>query len=259
LVGSVVLAVVGFAALDASCDAEGAAAPNRLSANWSGYAVTGGAATIYTSVTGTWREPTVTCSPETAGSSSAFWVGLGGASNDAQSLEQIGTSAECTTKAQPTYYAWFELVPSKAVRIEQLQVQPGDLITTSVNVLEDGTTIELQIKNRTRKTSYTTERSYSTPDLTSAEWIAEAPAKCDRAGCSNVPLSDFGSIDFSRIAAIGDGVGATLVGSPWKVTSIRLVSDLAFLPGVAKSVGATPSPVSADGRSFSVGWSGPSP
>ena len=182
--------------------------------------------TTYTSVTATWKEPTVTCGAEDAGESSAFWVGLGGASQTSQALEQTGTSADCdATTGRPSYYAWYELVPADSVTIK-LIVHPGDTITTSVNVLA-GTTIELQVKNRTRHTTFTTKLPYATPDLTSAEWIAEAPSACDNANnCRQIPLSNFGSVSFTKIAALGNAVGGTLTANPgWTSTAISLVPD----------------------------------
>jgi hypothetical protein len=261
VVGTVVLAVVGFAALDA----QGAATPNRLSANWSGYAVTGDAATTYTSVTGTWREPTVTCSSRTAGSSSAFWVGLGGYDETSQALEQTGTSSDCDrTTGKATYYAWYELIPRPAVTITTLRISAHDLITTSVNVL-DGTTVEFQVKNRTRGTVFTTKLPFATPDLTSAEWIAEAPSDCSGSRCRPIPLANFGSVGFTRIAALGNGAGGTLTANPgWTTTGIELVpdGDRGFYPGRDRfggfspsTAGATPGEASSDGRGFSVQWS----
>ncbi len=236
-------------------------ADTSTSANWAGYVVTG-TATTYTSVTATWKEPKVSCGATDAGESSAFWVGLGGSSETSQALEQVGTSADCNpTTGSPTYYAWYELVPANSVTTK-LAVHPGDTITTSVNVL-GGTTIELQVKNRTRGTSFTTKLPYATPDLTSAEWIAEAPSACDNYRCSQVPLSNFGTVSFTKVAAIGNDVGGTLTANPgWTSTAISLVPDgngRGYFPGpdrfagrVNSTAGAVPSTASTDGRSFAV-------
>ena len=256
-----------FAPLDASPSSEN-------SANWAGYAVTGPAdsatttATTYTSVTGTWREPTVTCGADDAGDASAFWVGLGGFSSASQALEQVGTSADCDPDTgQPSYYAWYELVPANSVDVPNFTIKPGDLITTSVNVI-GGTTIEVQVIDRTRHMRFTKELPYATPDLSSADWIAEAPSSCDQFRCRPTGLSDFGTVDFTNIAARGDSVGGTLTVNPgWTTTSISLVPEASggrgfgFFPGPdtfagdsSSTAGATPSATSADGRSFSVQW-----
>jgi Peptidase A4 family len=236
-------------------------ADSTSSANWAGYVVTQ-SGTTYTSVTATWKEPKVSCGATDAGESSAFWVGLGGSSQTSQALEQVGTSADCkATTGSPSYYAWYELVPANSVTTK-LVVHPGDTITTSVNVL-GGTTIELQLKNRTRHTSFTTKLPYAAPDLTSAEWIAEAPSACDDYRCSQVPLSNFGTVSFTNIAAIGNSVGGTLTANPgWTNTAISLVPDgngPGYFPGpdrfagrVSSTAGAVPGAASSDGRSFAV-------
>jgi hypothetical protein len=231
-----------------------------VSTNWAGYAVSA-ASTTFTSVTGTWKEPKVTCGAGDAGTSSAFWVGLGGLNASSQALEQIGTSAECSNLGQPTYYAWYELVPSASVNLK-LKINPGDTITTSVNVI-NGTTVEVQVKNRTTRTSFTKKLTFATPDLTSAEWIAEAPAQCDQFRCTSVPLANFSSVSFSRIAALGNGLGGTITNPAWTSSSIQLVpsSSRGFFPGpnrfatdAGSAAGATPGQVSTDGTGFTVTW-----
>jgi hypothetical protein len=252
---------VSSAALVASAHGTATA---EVSANWSGYVVSG-QATTYTSVTATWRQPTVTCGVTDAGSSAAFWVGLGGYSQTSQALEQVGTSSDCDPDTgRPSYYAWYELVPSPSVTVKKLRIGPGDLITTSVNVV-GGTTIELQVKNRTRGTVFTTRQPFSTPDLTSAEWIAEAPSNCSSYRCRPIPLSNFGSITFTKIAALGNDIGGTLTANPgWTTTAIELIPDGArgFFPGpdrfggfASSTAGALPGDATTDGRGFSVQWS----
>ncbi len=234
-----------------------------VSANWAGYAVTA-SQTTYSSATATWVEPTVTCGADDAGAAAAFWVGLGGYNLNSQALEQAGTASDCSSATgEPSYYAWYELVPNPSVTVK-LKVDPGDLMTTSVNVLA-GDTVELQIKDRTRHTTFTTKLPFSNPDLSSAEWIAEAPSGCDQYRCQPIPLSDFGSVDFTRIAALGNGVGGTLTTNPgWTTTGVTLdpSGGHGFFPGpdtfasnAGSAAGATPSPASADGRSFTVQWS----
>ena len=46
----------------------------------------------------------------------AFWVGLGGYNANSQALEQAGTASDCdATSGEPSYYAWYELVPDPSV------------------------------------------------------------------------------------------------------------------------------------------------
>jgi hypothetical protein len=240
-----------------------ASAATDTSANWAGYAVTA-PSTTYTSVTATWRQPKATCGTSGSADSAAFWVGLGGYSQASQALEQVGTSSDCDPDTGlPSYYAWYELVPNPSVTVDAFKVSAGDLVTTSVNVL-GGTTVEVQIKDRTKGTVFTKKLPFASPDLSSAEWIAEAPSDCSSYRCRPIPLTDFGSVGFTRIAALGNGTGGTLTANPgWTTTGIKLVpqGNRGFYPGrdtyagfAGSTAGATPSDASTDGRSFTVQW-----
>jgi hypothetical protein len=243
------------------------AVATATSSNWAGYVVGGSPApgqTGYTSVTGTWRLPRVRCAQGDAGAASAVWVGLGGSSESSQALEQIGTSSDCDRTAKAAYYAWYEIVPAPPIPLS-LKVAPGDTITTSVNVT--GTSVLLQIKNRTRRTSFTTRVDVASPDLSSAEWIAEAPSLCTSTGtstgsCRPVALANFGAVSFTQAAAIGSGHPGTISDPFFGATMVQLVPDLTqggwsgAVAGLAptSTAGATPSSLTPDGRAFTVTW-----
>lgn len=234
----------------------------EVSSNWAGYAISGtsasGAPIAFTDVTGAWTVPAATCTPG-ARTFSAFWVGLGGFSADARALEQIGSETDCTTAGAASYALWYELVPSPPVAI-RLKVAAGDRLTAAV--VASGTRVTLQITNRTRHTRFTRKANAPAPDLTSAEWIAEAPSACDVAGsCRPLPLTDFGSVSFSAAAATGDGHAGTISDPAWTATAIELAEhgaggfDARFAPLPATpTTGAVPGPLSPGGRGFSVTW-----
>lgn len=239
-----------------------ASAPN-VSSNWAGYVATGTASTTvtagsdmaFTDVTGRWRQPAATCTPGRT-SSAAVWVGLGGYSESSEKLEQAGTSADCDPAGRPTYYAWYELVPANSVTIS-LSIRPGDVITASVVV--EGDDVIVQIKNRTRGRSFTKHLPMTAPDVTSAEWIAEAPAACGALGCRDLELTNFGSVVFSRTFAKGNGVGGTISSPNWLATAIRLVPQARRFFGEDAAPGATgpgaaPSALAPDGSGFTVSW-----
>jgi len=245
-----------------------AAGRDEQSSNWAGYAIsdaatiggapiTGSTTTLsYSSVTGTWTEPHVSC---TAGepSFSAFWVGLGGFASDANALEQVGTAADCNAAGKPVYSVWYELVPAASVTVK-LKIKPGDVISASVNVEQNG--LLVQVKDRTRGTNFT--KLLDVPDgqdYTSAEWIAEAPSSCDAllAHCRALPLANFGRIPFTRIAAIANGHPGTITDPTWASTAIDLVPNQLGAVDVVGTAGtATPSAVDATGRSFTVNYAG---
>jgi len=242
----------------------------QQSSNWAGYAITD-ATTLatgttdptqttpltFSNVTGTFRLPKVACSASQAPAYSAFWVGLGGYSESAQALEQVGVDADCTSAATPAYYAWYELVPAPSVKLP-LEVAGGDTITTSVVV--NGTDVLVQVKDRTRRTSFTKHFQVAAPDVSSAEWIAEAPSACSRLGdCTVLPLANFGTVGFTNIAATANAHAGTLTDATWAAASISLVprsSRRAMLgrPDDASTAGATPADATVDGRGFSVAW-----
>jgi hypothetical protein len=261
------LATLSIALSGAAVAAAALAVPTAgidVSSNWSGYAVTGVGSTAtvastsmgFTDVTGTWTQPAATCTPGQS-TSAAIWVGLGGYTVGSNSLEQTGTSADCNSAGKATYYAWYELVPATSVTLK-LKIFPGDKITSTV--LVKGTDVLVQVKNRTRHTFFTKHLQMASPDLTSAEWIAEAPSECTVSGfCRTVPLTNFGSVTFTKIAALGNDQGGTLTGPGWEPTPIQLVPRARRVFGdvnasASSTAGASPTNVSSDGSAFTVNW-----
>jgi hypothetical protein len=175
------------------------------SGNWSGY-VAGGSSTSsgtrFRSVSGSWVAPTARCTTSAAGGSSgtysAFWVGLGGA-GQTRALEQAGTETNCSASGQASSYAWYELVPAAPVRIN-LAVHPADHISSRVTV--EGTTVDVSVSDQTTGQSFSKQLTMSDPDVSSAEWIAEAPSSCDGSGnCAPLPVTDFGTVNFTSSSA----------------------------------------------------------
>ena len=291
----VAIAVLSILAGVAALAGRAAAAPldvvPQTSSNWAGYVVTGlptpatdpatgqpvtdpvtGApvttptTTTYSTASGTWTQPRAVC---TLGSRaySAFWVGLGGFSDGSQALEQIGTESDCTTSGRASYSVWYELVPDGPVSIN-LKLLPGDTVSASVAV--SGQSVTVNIQNITRKKTFSKVLTMAVaPDVSSAEWIAEAPSTCRSASdCSPLPLTNFGTVPFrSASATTTDGVTGTISNPLWSTTSIalqgttglsRFRSRYRFGPP-AVVVDATPSPLSSDGSSFTVTWSRSTP
>jgi hypothetical protein len=239
----------------------------EISSNWAGYAAIapdGSSPIQFTSVTGTWTQSAAACTND-ANSASAVWVGLGGYDVDSQALEQIGTDADCSRAGKPTYYAWYELVPAPPVNLK-FKINPGDTITTSVNV--KGNVVTLQLINRTRNVRFTKVVAVNAPDLSSAEWIAEAPSSCSDFACRPIPLTNFGSVAFSKIAMKGNVSGTdhpgTLTDPAWSVVPIQLVPRArgGFFPGQDHGVNQSdstagtslPQGLGPDGRGFALSW-----
>ena len=238
------------------------------SSNWAGYAVTPLDATTstipptppappapttptsFTSVSGSWVQPKVSCTKSKA-TYAAFWVGLGGFSPTSQALEQIGTQATCTTTGKVKYSMWYELVPAASVPI-RFKVFPGNAFTASVKV--DGTQVTLEIRNLTRRTNFTKTLFMAEPDVSSAEWIAEAPTGCNASRCVQLPLARFSKLTFTKASATtSDGHTGTISDVSWSPTVISLENS-ASDPFATDTSGALPSPLSTNGASFAVVW-----
>jgi hypothetical protein len=258
------LAPAALAGAAAALASGASAATTGVSANWAGYVTSGvdgvtGAAKSFTSVSGTWVQPAASCTSATSSGStaSAFWVGLGGDSETSQALEQTGTEADCNANGAISYSAWYELVPAASVRVS-LKVAPGDKIYGAAHV--SGTEVTVQLKNLTRRTSFAKTLSMASPDLSSAEWIAEAPSTCRSVGrCRELSLTNFGAVKFSSASATtSDGHVGTISDPSWAADAITLdatqanpFSHFGMNAGAAQ---ASPSPLSATGNAFSVTW-----
>jgi hypothetical protein len=256
---ALIAALAAGGALAASAAASSAVvSPPEVSSNWAGYSITalpGAAPMTFTDVTGTWVEPRATCVANST-TSAAFWVGLGGNDPTSAGLEQLGTSVDCDAAGKATYSAWWEIVPAASVQLK-LKIAPGDTITAAVVV--NGQRTIMSLKDVTRGTRFTKTITTAQPlDVTSAEWIAEAPSACTSTGrCRVVPLTSFGKVTFTKAAAIGNGHPGTISDPLWNATPIELQSDSSFAFGrfggpPTSSFDATPTDLTADGRGFSV-------
>lgn len=203
-------ATVALGALGGAGAAFASELSSQVSTNWAGYFATTGPSTHrlakhFTSVSGTWVQPTATCTPGSP-TYGAFWVGLGGYSETSSALEQIGSEADCSSSGQPSNFAWYELVPANSHTIKGIQVSPGDVISATVSV--SGTKVKVSLRDLTQGTHFSATRTMRSPkpDDSSAEWIAEAPSQCNQDNnCTALPLTNFGTLSFSDATASSIG------------------------------------------------------
>ena len=101
-------------------------------------------------------------------------------------------------------------------------MRPGDTISASVTV--SGHTVKLFLANRTRGTSFATQLQVAQVDVSSAEWIVEAPSACgDNGGCQALPLADFGTTSFANVRATSaTGHTGTISDPAWSNVAITL-------------------------------------
>src|SRR6476619_6883294 len=215
----------------------------ETSSNWAGYAVTH--RKPFTSVTGKWVQPTATCA-DLSSTYSAFWLGLGGFSANSFAVEQTGTLANCSD-GSPSYTAWYELYPKPPVML-RTAVHPGDTLSATVSVSKK--TVLIRLRNVTTGKLFRKKLHMNRPDLGSAEWVAEAPSGCDSAGnCTTLPLTNFGTVAFSRSTASVKGHRGRITDPVWSETAIELHGDLPSSDSQA-GANAIPGAVGPDGGSF---------
>jgi Peptidase A4 family len=236
--------------------AANAATRTATSSNWAGYAVSKSGVT-FNRVSGTWVQPTASCTSSRR-RYSAHWLGLGGLHTYSRALEQIGTEADCVDGAA-VYSAWYEIVPAAPVAVH-LIVRPGDTVSASVTVT--GRTVKLFLANRTRGTTFSKRLVADDVDVTSAEWISEAPSACfDRGGCTTLPLADFGTTSFANARATSTTGHLGPIADPaWSPVAITLTphrgggSRPGFMPDGRGSASATPGELTATGDAFVVAY-----
>lgn len=198
------------------------------SANWAGYAATGG---TYTAVSGTWKVPTVAASG-TPGAD-ATWVGIGGVTST--DLIQAGTQATAEG-GSVRYSAWVETLP-QASQTVPLAVSPGDTVSVSIAQQSGGAWLTT-FNDATSGQSYQTTETYAS-SRSSAEWVEEAPA----GGRYVLPLDQFDSVQFTAGSTVKDGKQDTIAQAGGQ--AITMVS-------AGGQTLAKPAALGGNGSSFSV-------
>ena len=200
------------------------------SENWSGYAIVDPGNPF--AKTGTQVEaryivpkPASGCESGTEKYSSANWVGIDGAfSND---VLQAGTETDLDCAAGASYYAWIEWYPNSEIRVTNLVISPGDLMSVSVFIATDASK-HLSIENLTTRKSVAL--AMTPPRGTelvgnSVEWIVERPT-INNAALSKLtnyllnPWTDIGSVTLPRRPGVP--VAYLPNGAPASATIYRL-------------------------------------
>jgi hypothetical protein len=203
------------------------------SSNWSGYADVD---ETFSSVGGSWTEPSTSCTPTT--SLAAFWVGIDGFSSG--TVEQDGTLVECYSSHE-YQFSWWEMYPTNDIQVVGESVASGDHITGTV--VRSGNSYKLTVTDSTHTAnSFSTTQSASGDANSSAEWIAEAPC-CS--GSNVYPLSDFHTWSLSG-ATVSTTSGSGVISSypNYEIT----------MTGSSGDTKAAPSALNSSGNGFSVTW-----
>jgi hypothetical protein len=208
-----------------------------VSTDWAGFLVTSNLENPQEQVTGinaSWTVPRIGVFSNDAYSSA--WIGVGGHSE--KTLIQVGTEHD-SINGQDYYYAWYEMLPDVAIRINTMSISAGDLITASITLVNSDTNEwAIRINDFTKDRGFYRTFIYNSSRL-SAEWIIERPHVNDKIAL----LSNFGTLTFKdSYAMVGENVGK-IASFPY--SRVIMTNELsAQLTSV--------SPLNADGASFNV-------
>jgi len=159
---------------------------------WSGYVVSsdlGNPQPLVTQVNASWTVPNAYATSTDTYSSA--WIGIGGFQPD-KSLIQTGTEHDYVN-GREFYSAWYEILPDQAIRIEEMQISPGDLISASIELANPQTNEwKIEIKDITTNQEFSIDLIYNSSKLT-AEWIVERPTVNNQISS----LANFGIVTFS--------------------------------------------------------------
>jgi Peptidase A4 family len=209
--------------------------------NWSGFAdVTSSSSQKFTSVSGRWTMPAMSCLPGAYRTGDVFlsqWVGLDGATDS--TVEQLGSAAECYEGVE-YYFVWYEMFPSATV-VEGTTAciddnvdcpQPGDQISASVTVTpgasgENDYALSLTDQTRPQENFSVTASCATTTCLdASAEWVIERPAFEVSSGPQFVTLGDYSRAVFNAGDEISGGHTASIGGfQGGPVYDVQMVDD----------------------------------
>jgi hypothetical protein len=160
------------------------------SLSWAGYIVsrTNNAKVEVNAINASWVVPTVNASTGTGYTS--VWIGIGGQFD--KTLIQVGTEQD-VTNGQDSYYAWYELLPSFAVRLNNITVSPGDTMDASISLVDSATNHwSIKISDTTTGQAFSTMVVYNST-RSSAEWTLERPTITSKL----TSLADFGNLTFT--------------------------------------------------------------
>ncbi len=211
------------------------------SLNWSGYSVASDPANAQPhvlSINASWTVPKVTVSAADAYSSA--WIGIGGKQDD--TLIQVGTEHD-SINGQEYYRVWYEMLPQTAVTITNMTISPGDVITASIDLLnQEQDEWAIRIINVANGQEFVQSCCiiYNSSMLT-GDWVVERPTVGNQ--LSN--LADFGRITFTdAYAKISNSIG--VIGD-FPISKFTMHnSDYVAL--------TTVSTISANGSSFTVDY-----
>lgn len=169
-------------------------APERGSNNWAGYVDVARPGAALTSITGTWKVPSITGAEQSA---AAQWIGLGGVR--ANALLQMGT-VEAIQNGQAVNTLFWEQLPQSAN--DWLSVPAGAVVNASIqpvsgqsSVFELKAIVQVGGQSNTYTKQVDVGANYAQLMEQSAEWISEDPSNQN---LKLIPLASMGKIQYTN-------------------------------------------------------------
>ena len=205
---------------------------------WSGYVVSSDLGNPQPEVTGisaSWIVPSAFAT--SIDTYSSAWIGIGGFQPD-KSLIQTGTEHDYVN-GREFYSAWYEILPDQAIRIEDMSISPGDLITAVIELTNPQTNEwRIEIKDISQNQEFSINLIYNSSRIT-AEWIVERPIVNNQKSS----LANFGTVNFTECYAIINSNTASLGEYPH--SQVTMTNDLSLQL-------ASVSPISEDNTGFTI-------
>src|SRR4051795_4975838 len=172
---------------------------------------------LFNSVSGDWTVPTATQHTKGQAEYSSTWIGIGGGCIDAgcmttdSTLIQDGTEQDVDSSGNPSYSAWWEVIPGPGLTISNFKVSPGDHMHSVISeVVANSNVWKITLQDVTKGETYTTTVPYSSTHAT-AEWIQETPLLLDPSSPGLAALPNLTTNAFS--AAKTNGANANLTSA----------------------------------------------
>lgn len=216
---------------------------------WAGYVATTSIPGSVSNVSASWTVPMVNCT-QTRSASVLVWVGIDGWNENYNTVEQIGTRADCSGES-PSYVAWYEFwrYQPNTITISNVTLHPSDKILAWVSGLYYTKTFVMRLEDQTDGQASLIHGNYTLAQLATAEWVVEAPGPVVGEKQS---LANFTPAIFKDIRATIGGRSS----SPTSFVDDKSVNLMALIytcsDGFSK---ATPSQLEQLSDSFTVTWS----
>ena len=226
---------------------------SATSTNWSGYVDEACSTCSLRYVSADFTVPHLNPAKSPDNSWAAHWVGLDGVTT--KTVEQAGIDTYVSGGVD-YYYAWYEMFPA-ATQVYSLAASPGDNI--QVSVYTAGGTYYLTLNDTTLGAGLTATATVPagyTGQNKSAEVITEAPSEVSGSSLVQLPLADYGQVNYNNATVTSrsgthGGLGST---SLWSGYAVKMVGSskttLSTPSGLLNGTNSSGIPVS----DFTVGW-----